>query len=66
MSCSKCMDYKPSQEDIFTCPVCSQRWALANVHPGNYWETTETAEHEKQRAGEFIRSCKPRLQGDRQ
>jgi len=51
--CEKCMDFRPDYDETkgpdgvkkFTCPVCGQEWALANVHPGNYWEHRYSAEY---------------------
>ena len=40
------MGYKPKSvignpHASFVCPECGQRWVLAGVGPGNYWEPRE-------------------------
>lgn len=57
MSCSQCMDYKPFYPvpyERYQCPKCGQRWILAAVSPGAYWEPLETHEAEKAAADELI------------
>ena len=36
--CDKCMTHKVMGPKRFTCPECGQRWKLASVYPGAYWE----------------------------
>jgi len=38
MTCNNCMQYRPDFGSTFTCPECNQKFKLAGVGPGNYWE----------------------------
>jgi len=41
MSCNNCMNHRPDRphdKKGFACPECNQKYRLAGVGPGNYWE----------------------------
>jgi len=48
MECNNCMNYRPSKphNGEFTCPECGQKYVLAGVWPGDYYETYEQHEEE--------------------
>lgn len=43
MSCSNCMKHRPDnvlrQDKSFECPECGQKYKVASVGPGNYYES---------------------------
>ncbi len=66
MSCPNCMKHKPRfGVDSFTCPECGERWSLAPVGPGAYWESADTVRAERAQALRIIQSSMEGMDLDR-